>query len=136
VTKQEFIQQYQVSMRAETRRLSILGVITFIIMAPALALAPRIIDYLGGTEYFDWAGSFNEYSVRGIFGCFVIMLAFGRVHLSQPYGVPCPACGKKLHRTGARVALITCNCWFCGEKILEEANSGSADTFRGLKLYD
>ena len=136
MTKQEFIQRYQISMRTETRRLRNLAIITVVILAPAMICAPLIINYLNRTDYFDWAASINEYSLRGVAGCFVLAMAFASSRLSHPYGVPCQACGENLSRNSARLALITGNCGFCGEKVLEDGGSGSADMLKSLKLYD
>lgn len=135
MTREEFIQKYRVSMSAETSRLSILAVITVIIMAPALILAPKIINHLGETDYFNWAVALDVYSALGILGCCVLALAFASRRLSQPYGVPCPACGGKLYRTSARLALMTGNCGFCGEKALDINGSFSPDMLKNFKPY-
>jgi hypothetical protein len=136
MTNQEFVDQYRVSRRAETRRLSILAIVSVVILSPSLVLVPRIIDYINQTDNFAWDFPVDEYLPRGILGCIVLMLAFAGFRVTQPYGVPCPDCGKKLYGTTARIALITGNCGFCGGKVLNPDGPRPAEIFKSLKLYD
>lgn len=136
MTKQEFIRQYQISKRTETRRLSILAGITVVVLAPAFILAPRVIVYLNQTDHFDWAISVDGYLAWGVWGCFLLVLAFAGSRTGQPYGVPCRVCAQKLYRTSAYLALITGNCGFCGEKVFDDADPCPANILNLLRPYE
>lgn len=136
MTKQEFIQQYQISKRAETRRLLILAAITVVILTPAFILAPRAIYYINQSDPSHWVSSVKGNLVWGIWGCFLLMFAFASRRLSQPYGAACPVCGEKLYRTSAYLALITGNCGFCSEKVFDDRDPCPANILKILRPYE
>jgi hypothetical protein len=132
MTKQEFIQQYHASTQASNRR----GWIAIAVLFGTVIVGISVLPFLWSLVqkgYFDWVTSINEYSLWGVLGCGVLAMAFASRNVSTSYGVYCQVCGKRLYRTSARLALITNNCGFCGEKIFDDGDPCSADMLRRLK---
>lgn len=121
MTKHDFITQHKMAMSAQERH------------------SRRVVVYgLGGAfvagmplAYFvDWQGYLDQlvgtslplYWLEGVGGILLIGYAFALCRVTQPYGVPCPNCGKRLIRIGGLLALMTGNCGFCGEKVVDDCD--------------
>jgi hypothetical protein len=118
VTKDEFIQQEKVALRRETRRLFVWLVLGWGVVI-VLAFAGRgILNAPQVEAVLEQLVTTKRHLLIAGMGIGVLALAAALRALRPPESVKCPHCGRSIFGFSARIALLTCNCGFCGERII------------------
>jgi hypothetical protein len=127
MTKHDFIAQHKMARHAQKRRLIY---VSAFVWGFGLAAVFGVIRHLRTWEdqgNFDWLGSVHKEWVIGAGGFIVILLALAMHFVSEPYGVECPCCRKKLLHVSVLLALMTGNCGYCGEKVVDDCDGNTGD---------
>ena len=134
MTKHDFIAQHTMAKRAQKRRLIYVSAFVWGFGLAAVFGMLRLLTYWEEHGNVDWFRSVHQEWVFGAGGFVVILLALALFFVREPYGVECPCCRKKLLRIGVLLALMTGNCGYCGERVVDDCDGNTCDA--GPLLHD
>jgi hypothetical protein len=123
MTRKEFLEENQRAMRDATRHSLNVVVPAFILLIGLMLCAKPLIEYINRHDCLDWVVSLKSYWFEGGLGFVLLFFIFAGRCVRQPFGVPCPACRRRLVGVTGRLAVITGNCGYCGEKVVEDFGS-------------
>jgi DNA-directed RNA polymerase subunit RPC12/RpoP len=119
MTKQEFVQLNAESVRKSRRRSLIAVGLGWAVLVAIIVGGVPLIKHLDQAGFFD-RPEFLKRWFEGLFGCLLLALVVAASRVKQIFGVPCPNCGRRLFGISARLVVMTGNCAYCGEKVLNE----------------
>jgi hypothetical protein len=119
MTAQDFVTKYKAVRSSQTRRMGIAAAVGWAFMLSGFIWCRPLITFLENRIPPDWAASFNGYSALGIVGICLLAFAFVQRYFLKRDGVPCPKCHEPLLGVAGRMVLMTGNCGFCGERVLD-----------------
>ena len=120
MTKQEFVQLNVESVRKSRRRFLIAVGLGLAVLVAIIVGGIPLIKHLDQAGFFDRPELLKRYWFEGLFGCLLLALVVAASRGKQIFGVPCPNCGRRLIGISARLVVMTGNCAYCGEKVLNE----------------
>lgn len=122
-SRRQFVSQFGALYRKDNHRQSILVVIVWSAIFACVPLA-RYLNHLATEGKLDWAGALPVIRIEEILSG-LLLLAIGAAFVCsvaskrKRTGILCPRCHKPLFGDGARVAIATHRCPYCGETILD-----------------
>jgi len=119
MTKQEFLEENRRATRDATRHsLKVVMPAVFFLIGLAICAKP-LIEYIDQHDWLDRVVAVKPYWIAGVMGVMLLAFIFAARSVRQPFGVPCPACCQRLIGITARLAVMTGNCGYCGERVVE-----------------
>jgi hypothetical protein len=119
MTAQDFVTRYKAMRSSRTRRMGIAAAAGWAIMLSGFFWCRPLVTFLENRIPTDWAVSLNGYSALGIAGIGLLAFAFAQRYFLKRDGVSCPNCHQPLFGVSGRMVLMTGNCGFCGERVLD-----------------
>jgi hypothetical protein len=121
VTKDAFIEMQKLASRRETRRLAVWVGLGWGSVGGLVLLVLLGRDFLAGDKLVELVTPLvttHRYLLLVGLAVLTMILAFAVNAVRPPKAAPCPHCGRSVFGWNARIALLTSNCGFCGERII------------------
>lgn len=119
MSAQDFVTKYKAVVSGRTRRMGVYAAAGWAIMLSGFIWCRPLITFLEYRIPPDWAASLNGYSALGGVGIVLLAFAFALRYFFKDDGIPCPNCHQPLLGAAGRMVLMTGNCGFCGERVLD-----------------
>lgn len=116
MTKDEFTQMQKSVVRREKRRLLVILIISFVVIALTAGFTNAVLTNPAVEDFFLSLVTRHRHWIPAGFGMLTLGMFLSVARIARgPSGLKCPTCNRPISCT---ITLLTSNCGHCGERII------------------